>query len=105
MAKDTSKATRFKVTLNPGNDPKAEHINKRDYVGDHATQADAVNAWKTLNGLDGIGVNNWPLVVEVVPSDEEEVTTLPATVVPLPIKEKKSATAVSATSPAATSTQ
>lgn len=57
---------RVKVSLQPGENPRNEYVGKRDFEGDVASIDEAKAAWKTLNGLDGIGVDFWPIVAEEV---------------------------------------
>lgn len=68
MAKDANCKT-YRVTLVPGDNPRNEYINKRDYEGECASEKEAIEAWKTLNGLDGIGTDHWPVVVTLMATE------------------------------------
>lgn len=83
----------FNVKINPGDNPKNEYLNKRDYQGEHDTAEAAVAAWKSVNGLDGIGVANWPIeavavqpVAPAAPAAPEPAATPAA---PEPTKKSK----------------
>lgn len=42
---------------------KQEFNDKREYTGEHANEAEAKAAWTALNGLEGIGLDKWPVKV------------------------------------------
>lgn len=48
---------------------KGELQNRKDFEGDADSLEDAVNKWKSLNGLDGIGVSSWPVVATEVKAE------------------------------------
>jgi hypothetical protein len=73
---------RVKVSLKPGDSPKSEHLNRSDWEGDAENIEAGIKVWKSQNGLDGIGTDNWPLeAVEVAP----EKVVKPVKVAPVPV--------------------
>lgn len=76
MAKEAAKTGKlYRVTLVPGDNPRNEYIGKKDFIGQCADEKAAVESWKTLNGLEGIGVEAWPLTVSE--AEEEEAPPAP----------------------------
>lgn len=67
-------AKQFHVTCVPGGNPNNSHLNKKEWQGEAGDEKGAIEAWKSLNGLDGIGVENWPLAVKEVAVEAAEST-------------------------------
>jgi len=63
-----------KVTLALTDDHKlkGELHNRKDFEGEAKDQAEAIEKWKSLNGLDGIGITNWPIVVSEIKDEPVE---------------------------------